>query len=218
MPLLTVILALQFIGAVHALRRGVPVGLAFAIAILPIVGGLIYVVAVLVPALRPGPDNAGATALLGSADAAMARGDSSQAIALYRECLDGPAFNDPETMLKLAQAYITEDHPAAARETLEALARAVPDFRSTEGQLLYARALELEGRTADALREYEAICAGSDNPEARCRHALLLKAAGEDEKARILFDELLAAHADPGAKRARRNDRKWIEIARAERG
>ena len=56
----------------------------------------------------------------------------------------------------------------AARRTLDAHAAANPDFRSSEGHLLYARAVEAEGDTDAALHEYEALVQGFPARRAAC--------------------------------------------------
>ena len=47
--------------------------------------------------------------------------------------------------------------PPRARTTLDDLIRLNPDFRSPEGHLLYARALEAEGNFQKALEEYQTL-------------------------------------------------------------
>ena len=214
MPLLSLIFALQFAGAVHALRRGASVGLAMAIAFLPLVGGFIY----LFSRASSGPrearttDGEAAPARLRAADLLLTSGEAHRAAALCREGLDARGRGDPRVMRKLAEAYLAGDHPAAARETLDALAGAHPESGSPAVRLLYARALEGEGRLADARRAYEALAAASPCAETRFRYASLLRRSGEPERAQAILDALLRAHRDASS-RTRRRDRAWIRQA-----
>ncbi len=63
-------------------------------------------------------------------------------------------------------------------ETLDDLIRLNPDFRSPEGHLLYARALETEGNADKALEEYKVLAQSYPGAEAAARYAQLLKRAG----------------------------------------
>src|SRR5207302_589589 len=84
-------------------------------------------------------------------------GRYDEAITQYRETLTGLYEHDPNLMLGLARAQFSKGEPAAARATLDELIRLNPDFRSAEGQLLYARALEAEGNIHKALEEYQVL-------------------------------------------------------------
>ena len=118
-------------------------------------------------------------------------------------------------MLGLAKAQFGQGHAQPARETLDALIAANPDFRSSDGHLLYARSLEALGDTAAALHEYEALVQGYPGEEGRARYALLLRKAGQDDKARALFAEILKrSSVSPGY--YRRDQREWIDLAKRE--
>lgn len=90
----------------------------------------------------------------------------------------GLYVHDANLMLGLARAQFGSNAAAAARATLEELYRENPDFRSPEGQLLYARALEGEGAVQKALEQYRALANSYPGAEAAVRYAQLLETHG----------------------------------------
>lgn len=134
------------------------------------------------------------------------------AIAEYRKALTGLYEHDPNLMLGIAKAQFQKGDAPAARMTLDDLIRLNPEFRSHEGHLLYARALEAEGNYVKALEEYSALAPGYPGAEAPVRYAQLLKAQGRADESRKVARELL-----DGAKIApahyRRAQRFWLDQA-----
>ena len=98
---------------------------------------------------------------------------------------------------------------------MPALIAANPDFRSSEGHLLYARAVEASGDIAAARHEYDAVVQGHPGEEARARYALLLKREGDTTGAERLFREILK-RADALPRYYRREQREWIDLAKRE--
>jgi hypothetical protein len=134
------------------------------------------------------------------------------AIAQYREALTGLYEHDPNLMLGLAQAQFGKGEARAARTTLDELIRLNPDFRSPEGHLLYARALEAEGDGQKALEEYRILAPSYPGAEASVRYAQLLQAQGRRAEAQQVARELLEqARIAPG--HYRRAQRPWLEAA-----
>jgi hypothetical protein len=66
-----------------------------------------------------------------------------------------------------------------------------------------------------ALRAYAVLSRGAAGEEARCRYALLLKSLGRTGEAYALFDEMLR-HARVSSGHYRREEKKWLDIARRE--
>jgi hypothetical protein len=62
--------------------------------------------------------------------------------------------------------------------TLDELIARNPAFKSPDGHLLYARALEAEGRTDAALSEYATLSQYYAGAEARLRYGQLLRRSG----------------------------------------
>jgi hypothetical protein len=134
------------------------------------------------------------------------------AIAQYRQALSGLFEHDPNLMLGLAQAQFAEGDARGARTTLDELIARNPDFRSPEGHLLYARALEAEGNVSKALEEYRTLAPAYPGAEASVRYAQLLKAQGEAAEAQRVVRELLErARIAPG--HYRRAQREWLDAA-----
>lgn len=153
------------------------------------------------------------------ADECLEAGIYDEALGLYETCLSGPNAdpNDPGVMLRIADVHFRSGNPAKARDTLDALRRANPEFRSADGHLLYARAIEECGDTAAALSEYDALVRYYPGEEARVRHALLLKKNGQTERAQALFEEALT-RARRAPKHYQRMQKQWIDTARRNLG
>jgi len=139
-------------------------------------------------------------------------GRHDEAIAQYREALTGLYQHDANLMLGLAQAQFAKVDATAARTTLDELIRMNPDFRSPQGHLLYARALETEGNYQKALEEYAVLAPSYPGAEAAVRYAQLLKAQGRREEAQKVARELLeqARIAPPHYRRAQKS---WLDAA-----
>ena len=145
------------------------------------------------------------------------RGDYSSAIQTYRSGLRGLYEFDPTMLLGLAQAEFAAGDAAAARASLDALISHNPDFKSPDGHLLYARALEAEGNLAKAESEYKAISAYYPGAEAKVRFAQFLQQIGRAADANAVFDEVLKT-AEFAPRHVRRAQAEWIALAKQGRG
>ncbi len=146
------------------------------------------------------------------ADELTRHGRYDEAIAQYRSALTGLYEHDPNLLLGVARAQFGKGDAASARATLDDLIRLNPDFRSPEGHLLYARALEQEGNTDKALEEYRALAPAYPGAEAAVRYAQLLLAKGRREEAQKVARELLEqARIAPG--HYRRAQKPWLDAA-----
>ena len=94
-----------------------------------------------------------------------------------------------------------------------AMREANPSFQSADCHLLYARALEEQGKVAPALHEYQALAPYYPGQEARCRYAMLLEKAGEHRESQRLFREICQS-VEMSPRHARRLQREWYDIAR----
>lgn len=149
------------------------------------------------------------------ADELLAHGRQDEAIEHYRAAMTGIYTHEPLLMLGLAKALFAKDKITEARQTLDELIANNPEFKSPEGHLLYARALEGEGNVDKALSEYGALSKYYSGAEARYRHALLLKRLGKGEKANDLLKTLLDDAELAGA-HFRREQREWLDAAKKE--
>jgi len=146
------------------------------------------------------------------AEALTRAGRYDEAISEHRANLNGLYEHDPELMLGLARAQFGKGDAGAARATLDDLIRLNPDFRSPEGHLLYARALEGEGNKAKALEEYRVVAPSFPGAEATARFVQLLAAEGQREEARKVARELLE-QARIAPAHYRRAQKEWLDIA-----
>ena len=146
------------------------------------------------------------------ADELVRHGRYEEAIEQYRQALTGLYERDPNLMLGLARAQFGSGDAAAARATLEELLRTNPDFRSPEGQLLYARALESEGSVQKALEQYRLLANSYPGAEAASGMRSCCDTQGQRDEARKVAQELLdQARIAPG--HYRRAQRAWLDVA-----
>lgn len=139
-------------------------------------------------------------------------GRYDEAIVQYREALTGLYEHDPNLLLGVAQAQFAKGDATAARTTLDDLIRLNPDFRSPQGHLLYARALEQEGNITKALEEYKVLAPAYPGAEAAVRYAQLLKAQGRREEAQKVARELLE-QARIAPAHYRKAQKSWLDAA-----
>ena len=149
------------------------------------------------------------------ADELTRHGRYDEAIAQYRSALTGLYEHDPNLMLGIAKAQFAKGgagDATAARATLDDLIRLNPDFRSPDGHLLYARALESEGNIQKALEEYQALATSYPGAEAAVRYAQLLQTQGRREDAQKVASELLE-QARIAPAHYRKAQKSWLDAA-----
>jgi hypothetical protein len=227
---------------IHCIRGGRNTLWIWAIALIPVAGPIAYVIVEVLPGLfrsrgtrmavrgvrkvlDPEQDlrrfeaDARMTGDVASrqryAEELTRQGRAAEAIAVYQQALTGLYESDPNLMLGLAQAQFAAGAFTEARATLDSLIARNPDFRSPEGHLLYARALEGEGNRAKALEEYVELVKSYSGAEAPLRYAQLLRASGRTDEARSVLKELLE-HARFAPRYYRRMQREWLLLAERE--
>ena len=139
-------------------------------------------------------------------------GRHDEAIVQFKEALTGLYEHDPNLMLGMARAQFGKGDATAARTTLDELIRLNPEFRSPEGHLLYARALESEGNLSKALEEYSVLAFSYPGAEAAVRYAQLLKEQGRADEARKVARDLLE-QARIAPDHYRRAQKSWLDAA-----
>lgn len=242
MPVLFIVTGLfQLALAIHVAKTGRPLYWILLIVMLPWIGGIAYLVAEVLPGLRNDPTARRALRNIGSrinpeknrrrieaelqladtldnrrrlAEECMQLGDFASAEFLYQRCLTGVYASDPHFMLGMATAQAELGRFAECKQTLESLIAANPAFRSADGHLLYARALEQLGETEKALEEYAALETGYPGEEARSRYVVLLMGAGRTEEAKRVFQSMLDRDKTAPAY-YRKKERAWLDQARA---
>ena len=241
-PVFILVLVLQVALIIHCVRTGRSTVWIWVLALLSLPGAIAYIAVELVPGLWRSPTTArtlrGVRRALDPGQqlrtyelAAQRTGDvasrqryaeelvrqdqATRAIEVYRQTLTGLYEHDPNLLLGLAQAQFAAGQPGAARVTLDGLIARNPDFRSPEGHLLYARALEGEGNMPKALEEYAAVAGYFAGAEASLRHALLQAKLGQRTEARQTLGALLE-HARLAPRHYRRAQEQWLTAARRE--
>ncbi|HEY2677189.1 MAG TPA: tetratricopeptide repeat protein [Steroidobacteraceae bacterium] len=227
---------------VHVIRTGRNMLWIMAIALLPGVGSLAYLVAEVLPDVFRGktarraksgmqrmidPDRDLRQAMAeveisGNVDARrrlgeelFERGQFDAAIEVFRGGLKGIFEHDPTLLLGVARAQFAKQDYGAARVTLELLAQQNPEFKSADGQLLYARTLDAQDALDEAERQYERLAPGYPGAEARLRYGLLLKRRGKIQEAQRVLKDLLDG-AKLGPAHYRRAQAEWLDRARRE--
>lgn len=161
-----------------------------------------------------------AVEMIGSVDAKRAlaeehtaRGQYSDAVAIYEGALVGQFSEDPALLQGLARARLFSGDGAGAQAALDSLQKSEPSLVGADEQLLYARALEMQGKDAEALAQYRKVVPTFPGEEARCRCAMLMKKMGMQDEARALFQEILKS-LDGAPGHYRRAQREWGNLAK----
>jgi hypothetical protein len=149
------------------------------------------------------------------ADELVRLGRAAEALPIYQTCLTGVFAEDPKLMLGYANARFAAGDAAGARQTLDELIEKNPEFRSPDGHLLYARALEGEGNTEKALSEFATLAEYYPGAEAGVRYAMLLKRLGQREQAQQTLKALLD-RAKYAPAHYRKAQRMWLDEAHRE--
>jgi hypothetical protein len=242
-PILVLVsLALQIGCAVHVVRSGRQLYWIWILLIGSYLGVLVYVIAAVIPDLRNDPRSRQAARKIVNtidperqrrsiqqrleiadtvdnrrvlAEESMKLGDYANAADLYRSVLKGVYANDAAFLLALAQAQAGQNDFAGARATLDALYAAHPGYRSSDAELLRARALEALGDHGAALERYSTLATSYPGEEARFRYGALLKQLGRFSDARSVFAEMLkrARHAP---RYYRKKEKDWLDSAKRE--
>jgi hypothetical protein len=240
-PIGLISLGLLVLCVVHAIRTGNIFPWIYVMVFLPGIGPLIYFCMMIVPdlfrsrtaqhlqrgaarAIDPNKDFRAAmreVEMVGSVDAKRAfaeqliqRGQYADAIEMYRSALQGQFATDTALLLGLARGQFLNGDGAGAQASLDAIQAADPKFSSEDAHLLYARALELQGKSDEAADEYKRLVPYFAGEEARTRYAQLLAHLGRAEEARAIFMQVVK-NLDGAAGRYRASQKEWGAIARA---
>ncbi|MDH1265517.1 tetratricopeptide repeat protein [Pseudomonas sp. GD03944] len=146
------------------------------------------------------------------ADELLRMGQPEEAATHYQMALRGIHTDAPDILLGLARARFALDDFAGCRDALERLIDKNPDFRSADGHLLYARALEGLGDDLKAEEEYQALNRYYAGPEASYRYALLLARLGRLREARELHEQI-RTHARRAARHYRTLHKEWLDLS-----
>jgi hypothetical protein len=146
------------------------------------------------------------------ADELVKLGRAAEALPIYQTCLTGVFADDPKLLLGYAHAQFAASDATGARKTLDDLIEKSPDFKSPDGHLLYARALEAEGDVAKALSEYATLAEYFPGADAGVRYAKLLNRSDQRPLAQQTLKALLE-RAKYAPAHYRRAQREWLDEA-----
>jgi hypothetical protein len=149
------------------------------------------------------------------ADELVRLGRAAEAVPIYQTCLTGVFTDDPKLLLGFARAQFEAGDPSGARKTLDDLIQKNPDFKSADGHLLYARALEAEGDVAKALSEYATLTEYFPGAEAGVRYARILNKSDQRPLAQQTLKALLD-RAKFAPAHYRKAQREWLDEAHRE--
>lgn len=141
------------------------------------------------------------------------KGMNDEAIRLYRSALSGIHAEDPAMLLGLARLQVGNGDFAGSQQTLDFLREKNPSFDSSEGHLIYARALEGQNMVEEAVTEYEALVGYYPGYEAKSRYGLFQQKLGNVEKARSIFEAVVKSYKQL-PRHAQQLNREWYEVAR----
>ncbi len=240
MEFATVSIIVQVLLIFHVLRTGRDFRWIFLLIFLPGIGSLIYLVMEVIPSLTGGlaarrvarkitntvdPGRGLRRQTLEyersqSIDTAtrlaselIKDGKYDEAITVCEEARSGIFQDDPTILQTLANAYFCSGDYSEAIKAFDLLREKNPDFRSPEGHLLYARALEADGATDRALKEYGALADYFPGAEARVRLAQLHNQLGNVDTAKTMFHDIVQ-DARLAPKHFQKTQKEWIDIAK----
>jgi hypothetical protein len=241
-PFFVISILIQVGLIVHVVKTGRNTIWIYVLAFVPLAGSLAYIIVELLPelsrsraarraksgfskAIDPDRDLRRANAeveVSGNvnarrrlADELMERKQFDAAIEVYQTSLSGIFEHDPTLLLGLAQAQFGKSDFSAARHTLERLIAENPEYKSADGHLLYARALQEEGALDKAEQEFKVLASYYPGAEARVRYGVLLKTRGKLEAARVVLQELLSS-AELAPRHYRKMQSEWLDRAKRE--
>lgn len=235
------ILFIQILLVVHVLKTGRNRYWILILLFLPLLGGLAYLAVEILPELASGIRGQRARRTLAGvvnpggqlrdlarswertpnadnarhyAAALLDAGRYDEAAKVLEQALSGLFATEPNLLLISARLAFERGEPGRAVATLDDLQSANPDFRSPEGHLLLAQALEADGQEQRALDEYRSVSTYFPGAEARYRYAMALESFGKADESR---EELRAILADARLAPAhfRKAQSHWLSLSRA---
>ncbi len=237
-----IIWAIQLALIIHVLKTGRSRYWIFVLIFMPLIGGIAYLVIEILPEFSnsisgqraarkmkmtfdpgaevrlhqaaweqsPNTDNARRYA-----EALLDAGKPQDAEDIVNRALKGIFSNEPTLLLTRARIEFAQNRPGETAKSLETLREHNPDFRSTDGDLLYARALEADGQIDKALAEYGAVAKHFPGIEARYRLALCLKAAGKQQDS-IREMESIMKDSKLAPAYFRKSQKPWLDAIKRE--
>jgi hypothetical protein len=243
-PVFGVSLLFSILLCVHVVRTNQNMYWLWLILMIPWLGGLVYVAAIILPDLMGGRtarrvgsaarqtldpgrtyrqaktdyDDAPTVAhAMHLAAAAAALGRHAEAETLYREAAQGVHADDPALLLGRANALVELGRFAEALSVLEQLGQDAERGRTPQAALTLGRAYEGLGRNSEADTAYDWAAGRLPGLEAYGRYAAFLARTGRRDEAQAALAEMdrRIKSADPYF---RREARAWRDLAAAALG
>jgi hypothetical protein len=210
-----VIIAIFF--AIHAVRERREMYWLFVLFAFPLLGSIVYFVAVFLPSMRlehsaaragralqasldPGRDVRDAQRAfeltptahnqMRLASALLETGQAAKAVEQYEACLQGPFARDAELRLGAARARLANSQHAEAIVLLDTLAREQPGFRPEQMGILLGKAYAAAGRQDEAGSQFATAAHRFGSLEARAELAIWALANGKPEIAEPELQEI----------------------------
>ncbi|MCG8465045.1 MAG: tetratricopeptide repeat protein [Xanthomonadales bacterium] len=240
MPAIAITTIIQVLLIIHVIRSGRDRTWVWVLLLLPLIGGIAYLVLELIPEWRgtvsgqrtqrlvketldPGAD-------IRSCERAWEQSPNAENARLYAaalihhqhypkalEILDqattGLFRYEPNLLLLQAQAQFEMKDFQAAKDCLESLIEENPEFKSAEGHLLYARSLEALEQWPEALENYVAVSNYFPGAEARFRYCQALQRSGQAQAASEEVT-LLLKDAELAPAHFRKSQKSWLHQAK----
>lgn len=235
---------LALLCAVHAVRNRQPMYWLFILFAFPLLGSLVYFVAVYLPnsrlergamravsaavkAIDPTREVRDAQAAFDDAPTAQNQmrlaaallevGDAAAAARHYEACLKGPFASDPDIRMGAARAALAGARFDDALQHLAALQQSRPEYRNETVEITRARCLAGLGRNDEARQAFEATVARFGTYEAQAEYAIWAFMTGDTATAQRLDAELerIAARWNPLARELNEPVRRRLLAARS---
>jgi hypothetical protein len=236
-----IVIGLQAVCAIHCMRKGNQQKWLWLIIFLPVVGALIYIFTEMFTRRSVEQVQSGISLGLTSvfnpggriskleenlrfsdtfnnrialADAYMAGGFTDKAISLYESSLTG-AFTENEYVLtRLVYAYFEKQRFADIITVTQKIYK-LPQFARSRAHMLYAIALEKEGKAEQAEKEFLQMKARYSYFESRYHYGLFLLRANRQEEAYTVFGDMVDEYRHLSA-REKRYSQPWYNKAKDE--
>lgn len=204
---------LALLCAIHAVRSGQPLYWLLILFMFPLLGSVVYFVAIYLPGarnLQRGAQQAVSVAAkvidpmrevrvarelleatptaqnqMRLASTLLAAGQAQEAAEVYASCLKGPFASDLEVRFGAARAYTECQQPSQALSHLEFIRQTNPSFRQDQISLLRARALAGTDQHAQAKAEFESALHRFGSFEAYAEYCIWALRQGASEAATV---------------------------------